>query len=732
MGDKNMKFLHVAAVLVAFTLMAATTAEDPQVSDPSHAVQRQAQGAQDVDELHVLGAFFNPSGQQNSPEEVEYQRPAAKTGEKLSTAFVAAQNRFRHRRNMGARRPGYVKRCVVTASMHRKWASAHQRWLRARKAWAAAKRRFRFEKSKHRTRRVRRSHKKRRTRRSWHRKSRKMSRQKLSASRERALKFKKARLRMKHKERASKLRKEILRNVRARRAASRKARYHSTERASKKRRWATRTMQTRKRMNERRIKHVRRYRAKRERAHKFRLARLRMRHKRARYRSYRKYRRSRARSERAHKFRVARVRMKARERRLKFLRSRRMSLVQLPPKTRMIRRARIARARARRARRYGHRGRGARRGLVRRHMKFALRAREKARKARHMRHWRKFHGKQRKKLIRADNKARRLRHAAREARQNNGKNNPNEMFNKMRYAREVARKARMGLTRERSRKRLGRIRRGKNGCLKWIWWPHSETARKDWFKTKKYTSAVNAARNAWRAAHGFNASTPNVEGRKTKPDARGKEIWKANRGFISMTHARNVLNLKAYCVASHGKLVVARKGNSQLSSLGTFLYRFGVKKKTRNAFGEYTALMKTYSRFYTRGLGLYMLRMMKSAMRRNGGVLVWSSRKTMILLNHSRLGLRGQPKAFRKWGVRKNQFTGAVKQVRRLNSPLWKAVKNRAGFKKSLCKCQGTSKWPKYKTCRKHFKYDKQPWCQVAKMCPGASHSRQGFKWRYC
>merc|ERR1711988_594757 len=247
MGDKNMKFLHVAAVLVAFTLMAATTAEDPQVSDPSHAVQRQAQGAQDVDELHVLGAFFNPSGQQNSPEEVEYQRPAAKTGEKLSTAFVAAQNRFRHRRNMGARRPGYVKRCVVTASMHRKWASAHQRWLRARKAWAAAKRRFRFEKSKHRTRRVRRSHKKRRTRRSWHRKSRKMSRQKLSASRERAL-----------------------------RAASRKARYHSTERASKKRRWATRTMQTRKRMNERRIKHVRRYRAKRERAHKFHLARLRM------------------------------------------------------------------------------------------------------------------------------------------------------------------------------------------------------------------------------------------------------------------------------------------------------------------------------------------------------------------------------------------------------------------------------------------------------------------------
>lgn len=365
-------------------------------------------------------------------------------------------------------------------------------------------------------------------------------------------------------------------------------------------------------------------------------------------------------------------------------------------------------------------------------MRSALRARARARKARHMRHWRKFSGKQRKKLIRADNKARRLRHAAREARNKNGKKNPNEMFNKMRYAREVARKARMGLTRERSRKRLGRIRRGKNACLKWIWWPHSETARKNWFKTKKYTSAVNAARNAWRAAHGFNASTPNVGGGKTKPGNPGKEIWKANRGFISMTHARNVLNLKAYCVASHGKLVVARKGNSQLSSLGTFLYRFGVKKKTPNAFGEYTALMKTYTRFYTRGLGLYMLRMMKSAMRRNGGVLVWSSRKTMILLNHSRLGLRGQPKAFRKWGVRKNQFTGAVKQVRRLNAALWKAVKSRAGFKKSLCKCMGTSKWPKYKTCRKHFKYDKQPWCQVHKMCPGASHSRQGFKWRYC
>jgi len=726
----------VAATLAVFTLMAAATAEDPQMSDPSHAVQRHAdQGAaQDVDELHVLGAFFNPDGQQNSPEEVEYQRPAAKTG-KTTTAFVAAQNGFRHRRSMGPRRPGYVKRCVVTASMHRKWAAAHQRWLRARKAWAAAKRRFRFERSKRSERRkkwrARRSRK--RTRRSWRRKT---VRRKHRVGRER--KWKQARLRMRHREKANKLRKEILRNVRARRKASRKARANSTERTRKRRLWATSKLRARKRMNERRIKHVRRYRAKRERMHKFRMARLRMRHRERRTKHYRRHHHARAKRERMHKFRMARLRMRHRERRMKIYRrlrsrrsrrSRRMSLVQIPHskwarKRRFVRRAIRARNLARKAR--GGRSR------VRPNMRAAIRARERARKARHMQHWRRFHGKQRRKLVAADNKARALRHAAREARQKTSKRNPNEMFNKMNYAREIARKARTGLTRERSQKKIGRMRRGGNRCLKWIWWPHSKVARKDWYKNKKYSDAVTAARNAWRAAHGFNASTPNVEGGKTKPTNIGKEIWKANRGFISMTHARNVLNLKAYCVASHQKMVTARKGNGQLSSLGTFLYRFGVKKKSRNAFGEYTALVKTYTRFYTRGLGLYMLRMMKAAMRRPNGILVWSRKKTSMLLNHKRLGLRGEPKAFRKWGVTKNQYKAAVKQVRRLNSTLWNAVKSRASFKKSTCKCTSTQKWPKYSTCRKHFKYDSKPWCQVAKVCPGSSHSRQGFKWRYC
>jgi len=349
-----------------------------------------------------------------------------------------------------------------------------------------------------------------------------------------------------------------------------------------------------------------------------------------------------------------------------------------------------------------------------------------------MSHWRKFHGKQRRKLMNADNKARALRHRAREARMKTAKKNPNEMFNKMNYAREIARKARMGLTRERSRKRMGRMRKGGNRCLKWIWWPHSKNARKNWYKNRHYNAAVAAARNAWRAAHGFNASTPNVEGGKTKPSNGGKEVWKANRGFISMTHARNVLDLKAYCLASHTKMVTARKGNGQLSSLGTFLYRFGVKKRTRNAFGEYTALVKTYTRFYTRGLGLYMLKMMKAAMRRPNGILAWSRTKSMMLLNHKRLGLRGQPKSFRKWGVRKNQFNAAVKGVRRLNSALWNAVKSRSSFKKSTCKCTSTRKWNKYGSCRKHFKYDSKPWCQVAKVCPGSSHSKAGFKWRYC
>merc|ERR1712093_423781 len=312
------------------------------------------------------------------------------------------------------------------------------------------------------------------------------------------------------------------------------------------------------------------------------MARLRNRHKERRMKIYRRLRTRRARFRRSRRSRRGR---------------REMSLVQIPHpkyarKTRYVKRAIRARNLARKAR--GRRN-------VRPNMRAALRARERARKARHMHHWRKFHGKQRRKLITADKKARALRHRAREARQKTSKRSPNEMFNKMNYAREIARKARMGLTRERSRKKIGRMRRGGNRCLKWIWCPHSKNARKDWFKNRKYNAAVVAARNTWRAAHGFNASTPNVEGEKTKPDAVGKEIRKANRGFISQTHARNVLNLKAYCVASHEKMVTARKGNGQLSSLGTFLYRFGVKKKSRNVFGEYTALVKTYTRFYKRG-----------------------------------------------------------------------------------------------------------------------------------
>jgi hypothetical protein len=325
-----------------------------------------------------------------------------------------------------------------------------------------------------------------------------------------------------------------------------------------------------------------------------------------------------------------------------------------------------------------------------------------------------------------------MRHAARVAR--GYSNNPKEMRYKVLYARRAARIARAKLAREAHNKKVGKSRARRNGCLKWIWWPHSKSrsAKKSWFSRKKLGAAVSAARAAWRRAHGFNASTPNVGGGRNKPQNRGKVVWKANRGFISQTHTRNVLNLKAYCVGAHSSMVTARKGNGQLSSLGTFLYRFGVKKRTKNAFGEYTSLVKTYTRFYKRGLGKYLLYRMKRAMRYKGGVLSWSKKHKLLVLNHARLGLRGQPKAFRKWGVTARKFKSAVKSVRKLNAALWNAVKSRAKFKHSSCRCTATKGWKKWGTCRKHFKYDKKAWCQTNKRCPGASHSKQGFKWRYC
>jgi len=324
------------------------------------------------------------------------------------------------------------------------------------------------------------------------------------------------------------------------------------------------------------------------------------------------------------------------------------------------------------------------------------------------------------------------RHRARVAR-GASSTNPKEMRYKVLYARRAARIARAKLAREAHQKKRGKSRRGRrHGCLKWIWWPHSRNAKGRWYKNKRYGAAVSAARAAWRRAHGFNASTPNVGGGRSKPTKRGKVVWKANRGFISMTHTRNVLNLKAYCVGAHSAMVTARKGNGQLSSLGTFLYRFGVKKRTRNAFGEYIALVKTYARFYKRGLGKYLLYRMRRAMRYKGGILSWSKKHKLLVLNHSRLGLRGQPKAFRKWGVTARKFKSEVVQVRKLNAALWNAVKSRAKFKHTACRCTATRRFRKWGTCRKHFKYDKKSWCQVNAKCPKASHSKQGFKWKYC
>jgi hypothetical protein len=229
----------------------------------------------------------------------------------------------------------------------------------------------------------------------------------------------------------------------------------------------------------------------------------------------------------------------------------------------------------------------------------------------------------------------------------------------------------------------------------------------------------------WKRRHGVNANIPNLSNLKSKPFSKRKVLrWVVQR----RVHTRNVMALKAYCVAAHSKLRRTKRGNKMISSLGTFLYRFGAKRRG-NAIGEYGALLKTYRRFYKYGLGRYLLNALSRSMRHKG---VLTRRGKLWVLKHNTLGLRHHVKDFDKWGVSNRVFQHALKGVMKREKGVVRAAKAGKKFRKSHCTCQTTHRFKKYGTCKKWFKYDKAPWCQVHSGCKGATKMKSGFKWKPC
>merc|ERR1712139_63791 len=97
-------------------------------------------------------------------------------------------------------------------------------------------------------------------------------------------------------------------------------------------------------------------------------------------------------------------------------------------------------------------------------------------------------------------------------------------------------------------------------------------------------------------------------GKKAKP-WRMRRVWRHVLRFMpnELKWSNHVMALKAFCVATHHKMRNAKRGNSVISSLGTFLFRFGLRKTRANALAEYSSLMKNYKRFYRYGMGKYLM-----------------------------------------------------------------------------------------------------------------------------
>jgi hypothetical protein len=320
--------------------------------------------------------------------------------------------------------------------------------------------------------------------------------------------------------------------------------------------------------------------------------------------------------------------------------------------------------------------------------------------------------------------ARRMRHAAAKMRERAKKARVRATrisIQKVRVARWKARKARAKLTHERSQKKDAR-------CLHWIWWP-KRRANHHWYKSAHYARVVERARMAYRRRFGFAAKTPAL----SAVPIRKKRVYRqANYGNVPKRLLTNVFELKAYCISVHEVMLAAKKGNKKLSSIGSFLYRFGVDKRTRNAFGEFKALTRSYKKFYKYGINKYVFDNAAKAMSSGPGILFMRDKR--VKLNHKMLGLQtGEAQAFDKWSVRWKPFLRAVHEVKYNNGYLSQALKARKEFKKEQCKCKMTRRFARFGKCAKHMAYDRKPWCVVNSRCEGASYNRRyKFKWQYC
>merc|ERR1711881_141912 len=320
--------------------------------------------------------------------------------------------------------------------------------------------------------------------------------------------------------------------------------------------------------------------------------------------------------------------------------------------------------------------------------------------------------------------ARRMRHAAAKMRERAKKARVRATrisIQKVRVARWKARKARAKLTHERSQKKDAR-------CLHWIWWP-KRRANHHWYKSAHYARVVERARMAYRRRFGFAAKTPAL----SAVPIRKKRVYRqANSGNVPKRLLTNVFELKAYCISVHEVMLAAKKGNKKLSSIGSFLYRFGVDKRTRNAFGEFKALTRSYKKFYKYGINKYVFDNAAKAMSSGPGILFMRDKR--VKLNHKMLGLQtGEAQAFDKWSVRWKPFLRAVHEVKYNNGYLSQALKARKEFKKEQCKCKMTRRFARFGKCAKHMAYDRKPWCVVNSRCEGASYTRRyKFKWQYC
>merc|ERR1711959_71987 len=320
--------------------------------------------------------------------------------------------------------------------------------------------------------------------------------------------------------------------------------------------------------------------------------------------------------------------------------------------------------------------------------------------------------------------ARRMRHAAAKMRERAKKARVRATrisIQKVRVARWKARKARAKLTHERSQKKDAR-------CLHWIWWP-KRRANHHWYKSAHYARVVERARMAYRRRFGFAAKTPAL----SAVPIRKKRVYRqANYGNVPKRLLTNVFELKAYWISVHEVMLAAKKGNKKLSSIGSFLYRFGVDKRTRNAFGEFKALTRSYKKFYKYGINKYVFDNAAKAMSSGPGILFMRDKR--VKLNHKMLGLQtGEAQAFDKWSVRWKPFLRAVHEVKYNNGYLSQALKARKEFKKEQCKCKMTRRFARFGKCAKHMAYDRKPWCVVNSRCEGASYNRRyKFKWQYC